>query len=123
MRYRPEQRLRLQNDIRAVREKGQRSDSRYFTLWTYRRPADFAGAPASTSRATAVASIAAIGNAVSRNRAKRRLREVFRRQQHIVPPGCDLLIIARTAIKSCTFSDLEQTFTSACARLRPAAHG
>ncbi|MBW2090856.1 MAG: ribonuclease P protein component [Deltaproteobacteria bacterium] len=34
-----------------------------------------------------------VGSAVKRNRAKRRVREFFRTNKHLVPPGLDLLFI------------------------------
>ena len=49
------------------------------------------------ARVCVIASTAAVGNAVRRNRAKRRLREIFRHQQSAVPAECDLLLIARGA--------------------------
>ena len=105
MRFRPEQHLRRQSDIRAVREQGRRIDCRAFTVWWKRRetpavsenanagPAP-ASAPAhvpislSAPRVCVIASTAAVGHAVRRNRAKRRLREIFRRHQSLVPSGC-----------------------------------
>jgi ribonuclease P protein component len=117
MRFRPEQHLRRQNDIRAVRERGARSDWRLFTLWCYQRPVD--SAVGTHSRTAVVASIAAIGAAVERNRAKRRLREVFRKHQQEIPPGYDLLLIARTAIKRCSLVELEQRFLAAAKWIKP----
>ena len=38
-----------------------------------------------------------VGGAVQRNRVKRHLREAFRLMQHELPPGMDLLVIARAA--------------------------
>ncbi|HEY1107432.1 MAG TPA: ribonuclease P protein component, partial [Opitutaceae bacterium] len=78
MRFRAEQHLRRQNDIRAVREKGRRIDCRAFTLWWKRRDPAIADAPPAPPlpRVCVIASTAAVGNAVCRNRAKRRLREV-----------------------------------------------
>ena len=61
-----------------------------------------------------VASSAAVGNAVQRNRAKRRLREVFRARQTIVPAGCDLLLIARAAANRWAFAEMERKFADAC---------
>jgi ribonuclease P protein component len=119
MRFRPEQHLRRQNDIRAVRELGSRSDWRLFTLWCYQRPID--SAVGTHSRTAVVASIAAIGAAVERNRAKRRLREVFRKHQEAIPAGYDLLLIARTAIKKCSLVELEQRFLSAVKWIKPSA--
>lgn len=127
MRFRPEQHLRRQSDIRAVREEGRRIDCRAFTLW-WKRRAPRAGEPASASagpaaatvRVCVVASTAAVGNAVRRNRAKRRLREIFRHQQHCVPAGCDLLLLARAAVTRQPLTGLEKKFTEACSQITPA---
>lgn len=113
MRFRPEQHLRRQDDIRAVRERGNRADCRAFVLWTLRRSE---GAHA-CARAGFVASKAAVGGSVQRNRAKRRLREVFRRNQARVPAEVDMLLIARSAIAQAPFPELEKAFVAACGRL------
>lgn len=119
MRFRPEQHLRRQNDIRRVRETGRRIDCRAFTLWWKTR--EPAVAPSSSApRVCVIASTAAVGNAIQRNRAKRRMREVFRQQQHQVPPGCDLLLIARSAATSAPLPELQQRFADACRHMGPA---
>ncbi len=115
MRFRPEQHLRRQGDIRAVREQGRRIDCRVFTLWWKPRPADSDRSPA--PRVCVIASTNAVGHAVLRARAKRRLREVFRHQQTLVPASCDLLLIARAAATTCPMPDLEKRFADACAQI------
>ena len=130
MRFRPEQHLRRQSDIRGVREHGRRIDCRVFTLWWRRREVTSA-APAeasansepvsTTPRVCVVASTAAVGSATRRNRAKRRLREIFRRQQHLVPSGCDLLLVARSTILKLPQAELEKKFTDACGQITPAS--
>lgn len=120
MRFRAEQHLRRPREIRAVREQGKRVECRAFTLWWKRRaPVVASTAPAESpgARVCVIASTAAVGNAVRRNRAKRRLRELFRHQQANVPADCDLLLIARRAVNDWEVSDLEQTFTSACRQI------
>ena len=132
MRFRPEQHLCRQSDIRAVREHGRRFDCRAFTLWWKTRaavppsetplPAGTPGAPAvSIPRVCVIASTNAVGRAVLRNRAKRRLREVFRHQQQHVPAGCDLLLIARRATTTWPMPELEKQFAEACRHLAPPA--
>lgn len=108
--------MRRQSDIRAVREQGRRIDCRVFTLWWKTRPAD-ASVPTTTPRVCVIASTNAVGHAVLRNRAKRRLREVFRQQQTHVPSGCDLLMIARFAATTCPIPDLAKRFVDACAQI------
>ena len=124
MRFRPEQHLRRQTDIRAVREKGRRIDCRAFTVWWKRRdivPAVAAAAPvpeiAAPPRVCVIASRAAVGGAIQRNRAKRRLRELFRHEQHLVPADCDLLLIARVAATNSDLGELRRKFGEACAQI------
>lgn len=52
----------------------------------------------------------AVGGAVSRNRAKRQLREIARR--HSLKPGWDILIIARQSITGARFSEIEKAMVS-----------
>lgn len=127
MRFRPEQHLRRQRDFRAMRESGRRIQCGAFQFsWLRREPAGAASSPAGVEPVTAtppapaearlgvVASSAAVGNAVARNRAKRRLREVFRRHQELVPAGCDVLLTARNAVNHTEYAVLEKKFVEAC---------
>lgn len=111
------QRLRRNDDFCAVREQGRRIDCGAFLLTWRHRP----GAPATPPRVGVVASRASVGNAVHRNRAKRRLRELYRRHQMLVPVGCDLVLTARAALLRLPFAEVEQRFTHACKKLAPAA--
>ncbi len=121
MRFRPEQHLSRQSDIRVVREQGRRVDCRAFTLWWKRRDTPLATATPDLPRVCVVASTAAVGNAVRRNRAKRRLREVFRQHQQSVPAGCDLMLIARAAAQHTPIPDLGKRFADACGLIPPPA--
>ena len=59
-----------------------------------------------------------LGNAVVRNRVKRRLREVARRDlARRARPGCDYVLIGRPASATRPFADLEHDLNSALNRL------
>ena len=120
MRFRPEQHLRRPGDFRTVREQGRRLDCGAFTVWFFRR-SDEARPPGRPSVGV-VASIAAVGAAVQRNRAKRRLRQIFRQHQALLPAGSDVLLVARAAVNQLNFPVLEQKFADACRKLAPPAH-
>ena len=117
MHLRTEQRLRRQNDFRRLREEGRRIDGGAFTLWWRSREAAGAVPAPALVRVGVVASIAAIGPAVRRNAAKRRLREIFRRHQTLLPPGTDLLLVARPPLNRLAFREVESKFIEACHRL------
>lgn len=121
MRLRAGQRLRRTGEFRAVREQGRRIDCGAFLLaWRLRAPAEGVG----SSRVGVVASRASVGNAVHRNRAKRRLRELYRRNQQVVPAGVDLVLTARQSILRIDFQEAAQRFVHACGKIAPApGHG
>lgn len=50
-----------------------------------------------------------MGNAVRRNRAKRRLREALRRYMLRVAPGQDVVLIARPALNNAEWTDVLNT--------------
>ena len=64
-----------------------------------------------------------IGNAVVRNRVKRRLRELARMQLTAAAhPGHDYVLIGRAPTCERAFPDLEKDLTSALKRLHRTAH-
>ena len=52
-----------------------------------------------------------VGGAVVRNRVRRRLREIVRRQQHALQSGFWLVVIARPAAAQADFATLEQEWS------------
>jgi ribonuclease P protein component len=109
--------VKRNRDFRAARELGRRADCGAFQLIWRVRPAPDDTAP---TRVGVVASKAVVGNAaVLRNRARRRLREIFRQHQHLVPAGLDLVLTARPAILRLSYGEVEQRFVAACRKLTP----
>ncbi len=58
-----------------------------------------------------------IGNSVCRNRAKRRLRELFRIMQPDIRDGIDICIVARTRVLTAPYDKLVSDFKSAASKL------
>ncbi len=91
------ERLRHAGDIQAVFQRGKREEQPAFVaLWRVgegRRKAGFA-----VSRQ--------VRGAVSRNRARRRVREAFRRQRATLPEAIEVVFVARPAALSRPFADL-----------------
>ena len=86
MRYRHEQHLRRQRDIRVVREEGRRVDCQAFTVWWQPRadsPPPTGNTPA---RVSILQSYQSVGTAVQRTRPNRRRPACFPpRQAHLHP--------------------------------------
>ena len=82
--------------------------------WRVRPPGE-SPAPA---RVGVVASRVAVGNAVHRGRAKRRLRELYRRNQALVPAGFDLVLTARASLLRIDFAEATARFIQACEKIK-----
>lgn len=100
--------LRNSGEFRVVYEKGQRYHSPYFSVFILPRPEGGARIGITVTRK--------VGNAVIRNRCKRRLREVARnyfrhaQPQNNLPAGFDLVINAKSDMRQADFQQLEEAF-------------
>jgi len=50
-----------------------------------------------------------LGGAVVRNRIRRRLREIYRTNEHVMKSGYDIVLVARIRSKNCTYKELEKS--------------
>ena len=96
-------RLLLSRDFKKVFDQGTHVVGRYMVMWV-------GEAGASGLRLGVIASKRTFRRAVDRNRAKRRLREVFRLNRSQVDRHGDLVIIARHRILSAECSAIEKEF-------------
>ena len=58
-----------------------------------------------------------LGHAVVRNRARRRLREVYRLHTPQLKKGYDVVLVARGRTATCPWKDLNETFLRLCRKL------
>ena len=113
MRLRSRQHLRRQADFAAVRNEGRRQHGAAFVFAFRRRPSP--GGPMDLPRFAVVAS-RRVGNAVVRNRLKRRMREIFRENQTLFPRDVDIIVTLQSRAVDATFADLERYFRAAAHR-------
>ena len=109
-RFTKSQRVRRREEFQQVFDSNYKVSCRYFTLV-------LAPSGASTSRLGIVAS-RKLGDAVRRNRAKRLIREVFRRLDPGPGASIDLVVIPRRELFDAPFADLDREFRAAWRRGR-----
>ena len=96
------ERVRRRAEYLQVYDRGIKLHGRFFTLFRFK-----------TSLETGRLGIAAtrkLGGAVARNRAKRLIREVFRRNK--LAPGFDIVIVPRRELLEASLIALETEFRS-----------
>jgi ribonuclease P protein component len=76
-----------------------------------------APSPLPTAR-VAVSAGRSVGSAVERNRAKRRLREAARPHLASIPPGWDLILVARAPISRATWPEIQAAVAALLRRAR-----
>ena len=109
-------RLRSRVEFTAVQSGGRRAPGRFLTLL---------GRPNALGRdRLGIIASKRVGGAVERNRAKRRVRELFRCLGGDVQPkdtaGLDLVVIVRSDLVSAPFDAVGADFRSALRKLRGA---
>jgi len=108
-RFRPARRIRRKSEFQRVFEAGQRVHGRFLTLIA-------APNQTGTARLGIVAS-RKLGDAVQRNRAKRLIREVFRRTVRPADgPAIDLVVIPRRELFDAAYVTLENDFRNTLRR-------
>lgn len=107
---RPGQRLRKRSEYQQVYSRGVRVPGRFLVM--------FGLAGGSGVCRLGITATRKVGPAVVRNRARRRIRELFRRQPAAALFAGDLVVNVRRACAEVRWSELEQDFSLCLARLR-----
>jgi ribonuclease P protein component len=101
-------RLHRSNEIQRVRRVGKSYAHPLIVLIAARSD--------TSERRLAVTVSRMVGNAVIRNRVRRRLREAFRAEARRVPPGWDLVLVARPKAAEAEYRDLHAALDELLAR-------
>jgi ribonuclease P protein component len=103
------ERLRSRAEFDRLFRRGARIEGPAFVLLWRREPG---------RRAVGFAVSRRVGGSVVRNRARRRLREAYRRQRRLVPlEGIRLCFIARQEAVTCPFDQLVEAMAEALTRI------
>ncbi|MBM4261872.1 MAG: ribonuclease P protein component [Deltaproteobacteria bacterium] len=91
-------RLRKRREFLSLSRIGKKVHSAHFVVISKKIAGD--------QRRLGVTVSSKVGNAVARNRIKRLVRENFRRHQHEILAGTDILVIARSSAKGLAFVEV-----------------
>ncbi len=95
-----ERRIRKRKDFRAVYDGGSRLGSKLFIVFARRTDGGQPGRVGLTVTRK-------VGNAVTRNRCKRLLREAVRKHWSLLPDGVDVVLHARPGLAGARAKDVE----------------
>lgn len=99
------ERLKHNNDFKRVYEQGKKIESSSFVLYVD------SDSKRQYCRLGIIAS-KKVGNAVKRNRCKRLVRELFRRNKEQFPPGSDVIVIVKRDMVGKQYAELEEELYS-----------
>lgn len=94
--------LKQNHEFRRLYNKGKSAVSPFFAVYCRKT-----GRPYSRLGLTTGVKL---GNAVKRNRVRRRMRELYRTNEEKFCPGYDIVIVARTRAVNARYSELEHSF-------------
>lgn len=103
------ERLLKRGDFEEAYSAGRREECGFFVLVALDRSAGPSRLGISVSRK--------VGNAVARNRCKRLIREVFRRNSARLPTGWDLVVVVRRSLVDSGYAEIEQQLVAAICRV------
>ena len=104
--FRRNERIRRRAEYQQIYDRGVKTHSRYLTLFTLSNslPVGRLG----------IAATRKLGGAVERNRAKRLIREVFRRNK--IAPGFDIVVIPKRPLLDTSLTVLEADYRTLVSR-------
>lgn len=103
--FRPRERIRRKKDFLLLYREGKRYRGKYFNLIYFPNNLRFSRMAVIASKKT--------GKAVIRNKIKRLVRELFRRNKGLMKENIDILIVTKKGIHEITWPVLHQSYVEA----------
>ena len=101
--------VKSNGDFRRIFSKGKSSVTPYLVVYFRKNRLGMRRAGFTVS--------AKLGNAVTRNTVKRKLREIVRLNGSTLKTGVDIVVVARTRSVGAPYRTLEKAFLDACGKL------
>ena len=101
--------LKKNHEFRRLYSKGANAATPHLVIYARRTKRD-------TNRIGITVSTK-VGKAVTRNRIRRRLREIYRLHEDKMAHGLELVIVARVRAAEASYRELEKSFVKACKKL------
>ncbi|MDR2570242.1 MAG: ribonuclease P protein component [Oscillospiraceae bacterium] len=93
--------LTKNHEFKRLYNKGKSAVSKYTAVYTMRSGGD--------GNRLGITVSAKLGGAVQRNRIRRRLKEIYRLNEHTLRTGYSIVIVARQSCKDAKWSELESS--------------
>lgn len=94
--------LKQPHEFRRLYNKGKSAVSPFFAIYCRKNHREMSRLGITTG--------VKLGNAVKRNRARRRIRALYRTNESCLAPGYDIVVVARTKVIYGKYANLEQSF-------------
>lgn len=103
--FSPQERIRKKKDFLLIYKKGSRYRAKYFNLIYLSNNLEFSRMATVVSRK--------VGNSVERNKIKRHMREIFRRNKEWLKNPVDMVIIPKKDILELDWTSLQKEYLAA----------
>jgi ribonuclease P protein component len=97
------ERIHVQRDFNKVLSAGLKFENKNIKILVYKRNSG------QSIRRLGLVTPKRVGGAVVRNRIKRRLREIFRINKHLLAPNLDIIFISKPETALLDYNNLEKT--------------
>lgn len=94
--------LKQNHEFRRLYHRGKSAVSPYFAIYCRKTGRNYSRLGITTG--------VKLGNAVHRNRIRRRIRALYRTNEEMLLPGFDIVVVARTRAISAQYKELEKSF-------------